>query len=290
MNSARTAYETLEPFHVLAYFNPGMKAALDETGLSPIALYAGGRGAPLGPCAPSVVTATFYNFNPGLIEPAWRDAVAVGLDTVSDARYRMLDEQLRAIIGDGADEPVIGELADTFEAAVTRLPLGGRPLAAAWASGPVPEAPHLRLWRHVAVLREWRGDNHIAALVTHGLDGLDVVTFHEADLPDPTVKRRIMGREMIKFTRGWSDDDWERSVDRLVAAGLAERTDTPNALGVAHRLTADGAATYDDIEAETDALGETIWSAPELIDALDRIRPYVKAILDAGVLPGTRKK
>lgn len=95
---------------------------------------------------------------------------------------------------------------------------------------------------------------------------------------------------MIKFTRGWSDADWESSVDRLVAAGLAERTGTPNALGVAHRLTADGAATYDDIEAETDALGETVWSAPGLADALTRARPYVKTIIDARVLPGTRKK
>ncbi|MFZ2242221.1 MAG: hypothetical protein WAV90_22120, partial [Gordonia amarae] len=67
-------------------------------------------------------------------------------------------------------------------------------------------------------------------------------------------------------------------------------TGTPNALGVAHRLTADGAATYDDIEAETDALGETVWSAPGLADALTRARPYVKTIIDAGVLPGTRKK
>lgn len=290
MSSARTAYETLEPFHVLAYFNPGMKAALDATGLSAVAFYAGARGAPLGACAPSVVSATFFNFNPALIEPAWRDAVGVGLDKVSAARYEMLDGQLRGILGDGVGDPAIGELADTFEAVVAGLPLGGRPLAAAWASSEVPDAPHLRLWRYVAVLREWRGDNHIATLLTHGLDGLDVVTFHEAQLPDPTVARRIMGREMIKFTRGWSDDDWERSVDRLVAAGLAERTDTPNALGVAHRLTADGAATYDDIEAETDALGETVWSAPGLADALTRARPYVKTIIDAGVLPGTRKK
>ena len=290
MSSARTAYETLEPFHVLAYFNPGLKTALDATGLSAIAFYTGGRGAPLGACAPSVVTSTFYNFNPALIEPAWRDAVGVGLDRVSAARYAMLDDQLRTILGDALDDPAIAERAGAFEGAVTGLPLGGRALAAAWASSEVPDAPHLRLWRHVAVLREWRGDNHIATLITHGLDGLDVVTFHEADLPDPTVSRRIMGREAIKFTRGWSDDDWEASVDRLVAAGLAERTDAPNKLGIAHRLTAAGAATYDDIEAETDALGETVWSSTELTDAVTRMRPYVKTILDAGVLPGTRKK
>jgi hypothetical protein len=93
-----------------------------------------------------------------------------------------------------------------------------------------------------------------------------------------------MGRRLTQLTRGWSDADWEASVDRLVARGIVERTDD------GHRLTADGAALYDDIEATTDALGENVWSAPGADDLVARMRPYVKAVIDAGVLPGTKKR
>ena len=51
-SAARLAYDTLEPFHVVAYFNPGLGDAFRDTGLDPHAFYVGARGAPLGSCAP----------------------------------------------------------------------------------------------------------------------------------------------------------------------------------------------------------------------------------------------
>lgn len=284
MNVARNAYETLEPFHVLAYFNPGLQQAMADTGLDPHAFYVGGRGAPLGDCASSVVTAAFYNFSPDLIDRAWTSARAVGLAAVADRRSAMLDEQLRAILGDRADAPEIAELADGFGELASGLPLSGRPLSAAWAGAGLPAEPLVRLWTAIAVLREWRGDNHIAALVVNGLDGLDAAVFHEAEHPDPAVVKRGLGRDMMLLTRGWSADDWDASVDRLVARGLAEKT------ADGHRFTAEGAALYDDLEATTDALGEPVWETPGADDLVARMRPYTKAVLDAGVLPGTRKK
>ncbi|RPA57516.1 hypothetical protein EF294_18140 [Gordonia oryzae] len=284
ISHARRAYETLEPFHILAYFNPGLGAAHQATGLNPHAFYVGARGAPLGECAPTVVTSAFFNFAPASIAKSWPKAVACGLERVSQARWTMLDEQLRTILGERADDPEIARLADVFADAGRTLPYTGRPLAAAWAESPAPTAAHLRLWHAVAILREWRGDNHIAALVVNGLNGIDAAVFHEATLPDPTVRRRSMGREMTLLTRGWSDQDWEASVDRLVDRGLAERA------GDGHRLSAAGAALYDDVEATTDALGEQLWAHTELDDALKAIRPYVKAVIDAGVLPGTTRK
>ena len=46
--------------------------------------------------------------------------------------------------------------------------------------------------------------------------------------------------------------------------------------------------SYDDIEATTDAAGESVWAGSE--DLIERTRPIVKAVIDAGVLPGTRNK
>lgn len=283
-SAARRAYETLEPLHVLAYFNPGLGAAYQQTGLDPHAFYVGARAAPLGACVPAVVTAAFVNFSPELVDAAWPQALSCGLERVSQARDAMLDEQLRTILGARVDDPEIAKAAATLRAAAADLPFSGRPLAAAWAASPAPQAPHLALWHALAVLREWRGDNHIAVLVVHGLGGLDAAVFHEAQLPDPTIRRRVMGRRLVLLTRGYQDEDWEASLARLIERGLAERTDN------GHRLTAAGAAMYDDIEATTDALGEQVWSRPEMVETVTALRPYVKMIIDAGVLPGTKKR
>lgn len=281
---ARHAYETLEPFHILTYFNPGLGAAQADTGLDPHAFYVGARAAPMGDAHPSVVSAAFYNFAPNLMSRSWLAAREVGLDKVAARRYAMLDEQLRAILDDPEHDPVIAELAAYFPTLVANLPLNGRPLAAAWAASDVPEAPHLALWHAVSVLREWRGDNHIAVLVNHDLDGIDAGTFHEAELSDPAIRRRIMGRRLSQLTRGWSDDEWEASVDRLADRGLAQRTES------GHRLTDLGMDVYRQIEEDTDARSAIAWASADADEPLARIRPYVKSILDAGVLPGTRKR
>ncbi|MFT4393374.1 SCO6745 family protein [Gordonia lacunae] len=279
-SAARLAYETLEPFHILAYFNPGLKGAQEDTGLDPYAFYVGARGAPFGPCAASVIASAFYNFNPELIAKSWAAAVDAGLERVHERRNQMLDDSLRDILGSSIADPELDELASAYYDLAAGLPLGGRPLAAAWSTAPRPDTARLRLWHAIAVLREWRGDNHIAALALHGLNGFDAAVFHEAQLPDPTVRRRTLGKRIVLLTRGWSEQDWQDSVDRLADAGLAERVDD------GHRLTASGAATYDDIEATTDAVGESIWSGTD--DLLTRTRPIVKAVIDAGILPGTR--
>ncbi|MGB3697527.1 MAG: hypothetical protein WBA05_08845 [Gordonia sp. (in: high G+C Gram-positive bacteria)] len=278
---ARRAYESLEPFHVLAYFNPGLGSAQESLGIDPHAFYVGARARPLGETTGAVVAAAFYNFSPDLIEASWKRAVAVGLDAIDGARYAMLDEQYRTILGTACDD--LAPLLPEYEAVVADLPRSGRPLGAAWAASPTPSEPHLALWRHLSILREWRGDNHIAELVSHGLDGIDAGVFHEAQLPDPAVPRRVMGRRMFQLTRGLSDQDWAGALDRLASRGLVEID------GDGHRLTAAGYELYQLLEDRTDEV--TGASLPAGFgDLIDRTRPFVKPILDAGVLPGTRKK
>lgn len=281
---ARLAYETLEPFHVLAYFNPGLSDAQEDTGLDAHAFYVGARGAPLGDCSAPVVISSFYNFAPDLITTAWTAAQATGLEKVARRREQMLDTVLSEILGEKVDDPQIADLAGRYRDIAADLPFGGRALAAAWAATTPPDEPHLALWHAIAVLREWRGDNHIAVLVTHGLDGLDAAVFHEAQLPDSSIRRRILGRKLTQLTRGWSDEQWDASVDRLVHRGLATRTDD------AHQLTEAGLDLYRTIEAETDAISGRAWTGANVESMLEDTRPYVKAVIDAGVLPGTRKK
>ncbi len=75
--------------------------------------------------------------------------------------------------------------------------------------------PHLVLWHAQTLLREFRGDGHIAALVLHDLDPVEALGLHLAtgDLPEA----------FLRGTRGWPDAAWEAGVDRLVARGLVEQ-------------------------------------------------------------------
>lgn len=284
-SAARTAYEALEPFHVLAYFNRGLRSAWADLGIDGTAFYVGARAAPMGPCTPAVVSAAFYNFSPALITTAWQTAIDRGLDQIAHRRDQLLAAELGTILGEHAEDPYLAEATDRYAELAAGLPTGGRPLAAAWAAAKMPEGPaRVRLWHVIAVLREWRGDNHLAALVLHGLDGIDALTFHEAQLPDPQVRARRLGKDLSTATRGYESQEWDDSVDRLVGRGLAERTPE------GHRLTPTGMATYLDIEAATDAAGERLWSTPGTDELLAGTRPFVTAVIDAGVLPGTRRR
>jgi hypothetical protein len=282
---ARSAYETLEPFHVLAYFSPEIKGACADTGLDFHGWYVGARGAPLGPCDASVVAAAFFNFSPAVVTPGWDAAKAVGLDVVDSRRYQMLDETLRPILGDRIGDPVIDELADRYAEKAAALPMGGRPLAAAWARSAPPVESHVRLWHSIAIIREWRGDAHIAALVIAGLDRLEALVLHESPHPDPTLRRRALGKKIVMITRGWSDEDWDAAADRLIARGLLERTESGEA------MTAAGAELYDHLEELTDDAAAAAWAGdPKAEELLTATKPFVKAVIDSGVLPGTKKK
>ena len=101
--------------------------------------------------------------------------------------------------------------------------------------------------------------------------------------PRDAVQRRVMGRRMFQLTRGLSDEEWADALERLARRGLVEVD------GDTHRLTDAGYALYQHIEDRTDEVSGAGLHA-RLGELIERTRPFVKPILDAGVLPGTRKK
>ncbi|MGB6051028.1 MAG: hypothetical protein WBG14_09235 [Rhodococcus sp. (in: high G+C Gram-positive bacteria)] len=281
---ARAAYKTLEPYHLAAYFNPQLRSVSEETGLDGHAWYVGARAAPMGPCAASVVTSAFYNFNPELIERVWPQAVEAGLDTVSDRRWAMLDNVLSDALGPLATDPELAKIAGRLHEISETAVFAGRPLSAAWHCSPSPELPHLALWHAIAVMREWRGDGHIATLVDAELDPIEAVVFHDATHPDPKA-RKVLGKRITQLTRQWSDEEWNAAAERLQTRGLLTHSEDGEA------LTDEGVALDAHIEGRTDVLASSIWrnvsDAEELITSA---RPYVKAVLTAGILPGTKKR
>lgn len=181
--ASRRCQNTLNPLHSSAYFSPEFAAELSRLGLEPGSMtYFAGRAAPLGAVGAGTVTATFYNFNHDLvarhIPRAWTIATP---EAVIDARLRAVDTALTRLLGaDTVASPEMAEAAALALRATEACDRAARPLYAANADLPVPTVPHLALWHAATLLREHRGDGHLAALVAAELDGLEAIVSHTA--------------------------------------------------------------------------------------------------------------
>ncbi|TDP95158.1 SCO6745 family protein [Labedaea rhizosphaerae] len=207
---ARRCHRVLDPLHSLTYFAPETEQALTEAGLRPGRMgYFASRSAPMGRVGPNVVTATFYNFSPALvarhIPRAWTLA---SIEDILAARLAAADAATRRLLSEAVDSPEMKEAATLARTASEACTPEGRPLYAGHAELPWPDEPHLVLWHAITLLREHRGDGHIAALVGAGLNGLDALLTH-------TATGRGFLPEAAQKLRGWSDEEWNAALDRL---------------------------------------------------------------------------
>ncbi|MCZ9340158.1 hypothetical protein NGM37_20575, partial [Streptomyces sp. TRM76130] len=196
------------------------------------------RAAAMGPVGAGAVTAAFYNYKHELVArhvPAvW---ATVTPEQVLMARTRAVDTTLRRLLGEDAlVSPEMKEAAELALRAAEGCSRAARPLYSAHADLPVPDAPHLAYWHAATLLREHRGDGHLAVLMAAGLDGLQALVTH-------TATGKGMTPRWVLATRGWTQQEWDSAVARLRDRGL---------LDAAGELTDEGAALRAGIERETD--------------------------------------
>src|SRR5664280_1372085 len=169
---ARRCWAALETLHVVAYFAPEPAAAYRALGLSGRAGYFASRSAPMGPVPAGVTVATFYVFAPALVQrsilSAWEITTPVAVLT---ARHTGVTEALHRVLG----EPDIGEALELARTACAGLTAPGRPLYAGHAALPWPTDELLALWHAASLLREHRGDGHVATLLQAGLDPVEAI-------------------------------------------------------------------------------------------------------------------
>jgi hypothetical protein len=207
------------------------------------------------------VTALFFGFAPRVVEralpEAWRRcaperAWAVRLDLVDQALRRHLGDDLVA-----GDE--VREAADLALEASAAAPVEGRALAAATAAMPVPDEPHLALWHATTVLREHRGDGHVAALVAAGVGPCEAHVL--------SARAGLAPADALQQHRGWTAEEW--------AAAAVAVQDCP-------------ANTRAEVEAATEAAAEAPWEAlgPARTDRLaELLDPLVARISAADEMP-----
>src|SRR4051794_7048664 len=240
------AHRAVEPLHNHLYFAPEQDEHLTAVGLRPGRMcYFAGRSAPMGAVGPGVVAATFYNFSPSLIARhiprAWTLATP---ERVVAARFDAARASLTRLLGpEVAGSAEVAELAGLLREACSVLTPEGRPLYAGHADLPWPEEPLLQLWHGVTLLREHRGDGHVAALLRSGLTGLEALVTH-------TVTGRGFTESGAKATRGYSDEEWSAATDALAGRGLL----------AGGQLTPEGTALRAGIEADTDAASAAPWA------------------------------
>lgn len=239
--AARRCHNMLNPLHSAVYFSPTLAKELAPYGIEDTsAVYLAGRAAPLGAASAGTVTATFYNFSHTLVSrfvPAvWESASPA---TVLAARLRAVDAMLRDLLGEEAiSSPEMAEAAQLALKATEGCTRPGRPLCAANAELPVPEAPHLAYWHAATVLREHRGDAHIAVLLSAGLDPLEALVSH-------TASGRGMAPKWVLGTRGYNQQDWTAAQERLRERGL---------LDAEGELTEEGNSLRKEMEYSTDRM------------------------------------
>lgn len=273
---ARRLWHQLEPLHATLYFAPEAfeeAAALGYDVESRWPSYFAWRTAPLGAAGPELVSATFYSFSPRMVERyvplVWSTAAPA---KVLQARLRAMDRVLHRLIGGRLTGAQIVEAARLARQAAENTIPAARPLAAANLDLPWPDEPHLELWQALTVLREHRGDGHLAALLTAGLDPCESLVSFAAVGAAP---------EADFAGRGWSAQEWSEARDRLAARGWID----PQG-----RATDRAREGRDAIERMTDRLAAGPWRALGRARA-DRlaqlIQPVLGAVLRSGDLPKT---
>ena len=271
--SARLLWRLIEPIHAVAYFAPEPLNEFRKAGYRGFWMgYFAGRSAPLGPVGPEVVYALFYNFTFERVAKALPDAWAFAPAHVAlEARERGATAALRRQLGELTRDPCVARAADLLGRVADAASPEGRPLFAANRALPEPVDPIARLWHLATLLREHRGDGHVATLLSGGITGRQSHVLQSLATNMP--------KSVYVTAREFRESEWEERLAELRAAGYVD---------TAGKLTDAGRALKQGIEARTDELA---WSAyaglpPDDLDALaGALRPITRAVVQAGDIP-----
>jgi hypothetical protein len=281
MTLGRRAWQAIEPLHGFIYFVPEAQQRFEALGLAAGAGYFASRSAAFGAVSAETVIATFYNFNPSFVRHSmtgvWDKVTPAQVLT---ARLEAADVALRRGLGDLIGTDAVAETAaltrKAAEAACERLE--GRPLFAAHAALPWPTEPHLQLFHAQTLLREFRGDGHIAALVAAELNGIEALITHAAT--------GYLPAKVLRNSRKWSEQEWADAVAVLQERKILEP-------GEEAGLTEEGRTMRQRVEDLTDRLAEPAYAAlgEQGVNRLAEVgKPLSDAVIEAGLLPYLKKK
>ncbi len=267
---ARRMFDLVEPIGVIPYSADDPNEAMFALGFTNYwDTYFAGRAAPLGSSVPAeVVHALFYNFAPGEVA---RHIPKVWATTTPEAAIAARQEgcvnALNRILGGLVDTSDFTRAVALLTKAATSAPLEGRPLYASLRSLRLPEEPVARLFHAASLLREHRGDGHVAALMAEGIGGLEahVLLALDMGIPGPTFGRihHLPSAQLTDL------------IDGMKARGLIEDEAT---------FTPAGREAKDRVEALTDKLAVApyeVLEPAELDELMAALEPLAQQLIAA---------
>jgi hypothetical protein len=261
-DAARTLRNLVEPISSGVYFAPEAIDGYAELGLDYFEGYFCSRGACLGKAPWSVIAAAFAAFKPEAVRAAVTSGWAkVEPEPVLAARERGATAQLERLIGGIASSADVARATAILDAATDGIDPSGRPIYAGLSVLARPTTPLGALWRAADMVREYRGDGHVAAWIPH-VDATEITVLTE-------LAWGIPSRSYV-YTRGWSEAEVDAAFERLTARGLVadgaltdagttlradiERTTDRAARGLLDRIGDDMAALFDLLDPWADAI------------------------------------
>ena len=279
----RSATKRLDTVHSASYFAQEMVAELDELGVQRDAQYLAQRAAPLGQASAELVTGTFYSFAPAYVfahVPAcWEQASPKDIHA---ARVRAAEKIIQRLVA-GTDGHELIEsipyirraLAPVLEAA----DVCGKPLYAAHVSerkAAGDDASELaQLWWDITLLREFRGDAHLSALVVTGVGSVESIVL------DSATGKSFAPYYMRKM-RGWTSEEWAEVAEKLTMAGFLTSADDEAT------LTEEGVKLRAHVEGLTDLAVASTWDAlsdEQVSDLQGLATLWAKAVAQSGIIP-----
>ena len=268
---ARRLFQLVEPVALVTYMADEPTEAVLALGLRNVwDAYFAGRAAPLGRDVPAaVVHALFYNFADGEvarhIPRVWN---LVSPEAANAARQQGSVAALQRILGDLADTHGIARAADLLTKAGASARTDGRALYAAVRTLPLPTEPLARLWHGANLLREHRGDGHVAALLTLGIAGPEAHVLHALSEGTPP--------ENFGRVAHLPPTQLAAVVDGMRARGL---------IGADGWLTSAGRQTKERVDSLTDELAAPaydILEPGELDQLVEDLEPLAAVLVAAG--------
>lgn len=263
---ARRLRDAAEPLAAHPIWARQVNEAQAGLGLDFLTGYVWGRAAALGVPSPGVAASAFGWFEPGLVSRTLQAGQsAVSRDRLLEVRHRATSASLSEVLA-GED---VGPVADRLLAAARTLPPAGRPLFAGLLDLPVPADPFGRLQRACELLREARGDAHVAVAVTAGLGPVEMNVFTEV--------WNGIGQGSYTASRGWDED--QVAAGAVVLEGRGWLVDGA--------LTEVGNLVRHELEAATDVAQ---WRAVEALggaleDVVPQLEAWGQSCVSAGVFP-----
>lgn len=287
----RTVSSRLNSFHSAMYFSETVGRKYAEHGLEPgVEGNLAARSAPMGRVNAGVVSAAYYNYSHSYLAtqfPKLWDTVSP--ETMVQVRFDAVTAFMSELFDAREDIALLTEAATELATAMTpvldNMDFSGRALARATTdalAAHTPKTAFEQLWNVATIAREFRGDGHVASLVTAGVPGIDALMLDVAT--GASFKPRAAQK-----TRGYTDEEWKAAQTRLAEAGLLTVGEDERGFDLP-AITDAGRDLKEQVEQLTDGTVAAAWSAltDEEIEALvSPSRSLIKVLAQSGAFPSS---